>query len=81
MCPQLLTFHSVEPVGAFTIPVFVLATELSGVRHRSTAGSLIWLGFAAATISLAGLAYLIRDWKQLTMVSGAPGILFVACWL
>ncbi|XP_020625382.1 solute carrier family 22 member 5-like, partial [Orbicella faveolata] len=66
--------------GAFTIPVFVLATELSGVRHRSTGGALIWLGFSAAVMSLAGLAYLIRDWKQLTMVSGAPGILFVACW-
>jgi len=58
-----------------------LATELSGVRHRSTGGSLIWIGFAVAIMSLAGLAYLIRDWKQLTMVSGAPGILLVACWL
>ena len=68
-------------VGAFSIPVFVLATEFSGIRHRSTAGSLIWLGFVAAIMTLAGMAYFIRDWRKLTVSSGAPGILLVPFWL
>lgn len=68
-------------IGAFSIPVFVLATEFSGIRHRSTAGSLIWLGFVAAIMTLAGMAYFIRDWRKLTVSSGAPGILLVPFWL
>ncbi|XP_078344443.1 solute carrier family 22 member 15-like [Oculina patagonica] len=67
-------------IGALSIPIFVMGTEYSGIRHRGIAGSLIWNGFMAAILMLAGLAYLIRDWKQLTMVTGAPGILLMGCW-
>ena len=68
-------------VGAYSIPMFVLTTEFSGVRHRGIAGSVVWLAYDVAIMSLAGLAYFIRDWRQLTIVTGVPGILYVAGWL
>lgn len=65
-------------VGAYHIAVFVLATEFSGIRHRGIAGALVWLGIPLATIVLSGCAYAIRNWRLLTIVTGAPGILLVA---
>ncbi|KAJ7383545.1 hypothetical protein OS493_027208 [Desmophyllum pertusum] len=67
-------------IGAYSIPMFVLTTELSGIRHRGTAGSLVWMGYDVSVMVLVGIAYYIRDWKHLTIATGAPGILFVAGW-
>ncbi|KAK2568475.1 Solute carrier family 22 member 13 [Acropora cervicornis] len=67
-------------IGAFSIPIFVLSTEFSGKRQRSTAGSLVWIGFIVFKMMIPGLAYGIRDWKILTMVSAAPGFLVLAAW-
>ena len=64
-----------------SIPVFVIGTEYSGIRHRGITGALIWNGFMAAIVILAGTAYLIRDWRRLTIVTGAPGIVLMGCWL
>ena len=44
-------------------------------------GGMVWVGFFVTSIVLAGFAYIIRDWRNLTMVTGAPGILFVTGWL
>ena len=59
----------------------MLTTEFSGVRHRGTAGSVIWIGFDVSVMISAGIAYFIRDWKELTIVTGVPGIVYVAGWL
>ncbi|KAJ7383543.1 hypothetical protein OS493_027206 [Desmophyllum pertusum] len=67
-------------VGGFSIPIFVLTTEFSGIRHRGAAGSLVWTGFSVGIMALSGCAYAIRDWKLLTIVTGAPGILLMAGW-
>lgn len=61
--------------------MFVLTTEFSGIRHRGTAGSLVWIAYDLGTMTLAGIAYLIRDWKTLTIVTSVPGIFYVAGWL
>lgn len=61
--------------------MFVLTTEFSGIRHRGTAGSLVWIAYGMAIMILAGVAYLIRDWKTLTIVTGVPGMFCVAGWL
>ena len=61
--------------------MFVLTTEFSGVRHRGIAGSLVWIGYEIAVMILAGVAYFIRDWKELTIVTSVPGIFYVAGWL
>ena len=67
--------------GGYSIPMFVLTTEFSGVRHRGIAGSLVWIGYEIAVMILAGVAYFIRDWKELTVVTSIPGIFCVAGWL
>jgi len=67
-------------IGAYSIPLFVLLTEFCGVRHRGMAGGMVWVGFFVVSIALAGFAYAIRDWRHFTMVTGAPGVLFVSGW-
>ena len=61
--------------------MFVLVTEFSGIHHRSTAGALVWVGYVLFVTILPGFAYAIRDWRTLTIVTGAPGFLLVAGWL
>ena len=61
--------------------MFVLTTEFSGVRHRGIAGSLVWIGYEITVMILSGVAYFIRDWKELTIVTSVPGIVYVAGWL
>jgi len=68
-------------IGAYSIPMFVLTTEFSGVRHRGIAGSVVWMAYDVAIMILSGIAYFIRDWRQLTIVTGVPGIVYVAGWL
>ncbi|KAL9979763.1 hypothetical protein ACROYT_G017473 [Oculina patagonica] len=65
-------------IGAYSIPLFVLVTEFSGIRYRGLAGGLVWTGFFLFTMVLAGVAYVIRDWRQLLVVTGVPGFFFTA---
>ena len=53
----------------------------SGIRHRGAAGALVWTGIAVGSQALAGCAYAIRDWRLLTIVTGAPGIILIGGWL
>lgn len=59
----------------------MLATEFSGIRYRGAAGALVWTGIAVGTTAIAGCAYVIRDWRLLTIVTGTPGSLLVIGWL
>ncbi|XP_022805229.1 solute carrier family 22 member 15-like [Stylophora pistillata] len=77
LCRSIVGFM----LGGYSIPVFVLATEFSGIRHRSTAGALVWAGIAVGNQALAGCAYAIRDWRLLTIITGTPGSLLVVGWL
>ena len=51
------------------------------MRHRGVAGGLVWTGFFLFTMILAGVAYAIREWRELTMFTGVPGIFFTAGYL
>lgn len=59
---------------------FVLLTELVGTRHRSMMGTSLWYCWTLSLIALAGVAYLIRDWRMLCIVTGAPAIAIVFGW-
>ena len=67
--------------GGYSIAAYILLTEFVGIRHRSTAGCSIWYSYNLSTMALAGLAYLVRDWRKLSIIMGAPAILFLLGWL
>ncbi|KAL9952116.1 hypothetical protein ACROYT_G039324 [Oculina patagonica] len=57
--------------------MFVLVSEFVGVRRRSLMGTSFFCSFPLALMALAGIAYLVRDWRILCIVTGAPAIPFV----
>ena len=60
---------------------FVLLAELVGPQHRSLMGTSLWYCWTLALIALAGVAYLIRAWRTLCYVTGAPAIAIALFWL
>ncbi|KAL9979756.1 hypothetical protein ACROYT_G017465 [Oculina patagonica] len=67
-------------IGGGGMSLFVLVSELVGVRHRSLMGTSLWYCWTLSLIALAGVAYLVRDWRTLCIVTGAPAILIVLGW-
>jgi len=67
--------------GGASIGMYSLVTEMAGVRHRSMIGVSLWYCWTLSLLFLALLAYLIRNWRTLAIVTGAPGIPVVLGWL
>lgn len=68
-------------IGGSSVIIFVLVSEFVGVRSRSTMGTSLWYSFPLSLTALAGIAYLIRDWRTLCIVTGAPAIpLLIGYW-
>ena len=63
------------------VSIFILISEFVGVRHRSMMGTSLWYCWTLSLVALAGMAYLIRDWRTLCIVTGAPAIPFVIGYL
>jgi hypothetical protein len=66
--------------GGYISCAFVLVTEYVGSRHRSAVGFGIWFAWIAGMLSLALLGYLIPNWRTLSIITSAPGILFFLFW-
>uniref|UniRef100_A0A3P8YPT5 Major facilitator superfamily (MFS) profile domain-containing protein n=1 Tax=Esox lucius TaxID=8010 RepID=A0A3P8YPT5_ESOLU len=64
-------------ISAIIMNAFVLGTEWTGSKHRMLAGIITDYFFGFGYIILAGLAYLIRDWRKLQLAISAPGFLFI----
>ncbi|XP_062407014.1 organic cation transporter protein [Sardina pilchardus] len=64
-------------ISAVIMNAFVLGTEWTGLKHRMLAGIITDYFFGFGYILLAGVAYLIRDWRHLQLAISAPGFLFV----
>ncbi|XP_036831578.1 solute carrier family 22 member 6-A isoform X1 [Oncorhynchus mykiss] len=64
-------------ISAVIMNAFVLGTEWTGSKHRMLAGIITDYFFGFGYIILAGLAYLIRDWRKLQLAISAPGFLFI----
>ncbi|KAK3748299.1 hypothetical protein QZH41_007334 [Actinostola sp. cb2023] len=67
-------------IGGFYTCSFVLGVEYSGARHRSAVGVMVWFGAMAGIGSLPLIAYLIPNWRTLSYITSAPGILFFLFW-
>lgn len=51
--------------------------EWSGPKQRMLAAIITDYFFGFGYILLAGVAYLIRDWRKLQLAISAPGFLFI----
>lgn len=72
----LLCVHSVYCV----MPVLFVShagTEWTGSKQRMLAGIITDYFFGFGYILLAGVAYLIRDWRKLQLAISVPGFLFI----
>ncbi|XP_067274675.1 solute carrier family 22 member 6-A [Pseudorasbora parva] len=73
----LLRFVVGMTVSAVIMNAFVLGTEWTGPKNRMLAGVITDYFFGFGYILLAGVAYLIRDWRKLQLAISAPGFLFL----
>ncbi|XP_059412345.1 solute carrier family 22 member 13 [Carassius carassius] len=64
-------------VSGVIINAFVLGTEWTCTQKRMLAGIFTDYFFGFGYMLLAGVAYLIRDWRKLQLAISAPGFLFI----
>ncbi|KAK6169202.1 hypothetical protein SNE40_020298 [Patella caerulea] len=76
VCRFLVGFSSITCF----LTAYVIGMELVGPSKRKYAGNFIMLAWATGLFLLGLLAYFIRDWKNLTLVTSVPNILFVSFW-
>ncbi|XP_026197055.1 solute carrier family 22 member 6 [Anabas testudineus] len=72
-----LRFMVGTSISGIIINAFVLGTEWTGSKQRMLAGIITDYFFGFGYIMLAGVAYLIRDWRKLQLAISAPCFLFV----
>ncbi|XP_007556061.1 solute carrier family 22 member 6 isoform X1 [Poecilia formosa] len=72
-----LRFMVGTSISGIIMNAFVLGTEWTGLRQRMLAGIITDYFFGFGYILLAGVAYLIRDWRKLQLAISAPGFLFI----
>ncbi|CAL1533640.1 unnamed protein product [Lymnaea stagnalis] len=65
--------------GAFLV-AYTLATELVGPKYRVVAGFVSQGFYSIGFMSLAGIAYFIREWRYLEIAITLPVILFSLYW-
>ncbi|KAF5303009.1 hypothetical protein FQR65_LT08338 [Abscondita terminalis] len=65
--------------AVYQIP-FILALELVGSNYRSFVTVLTCTFYTFGLMGLAGVAYLVRDWVHLTLVTSLPFLLYFAYW-
>nr|XP_058941384.1 organic cation transporter protein-like [Pocillopora verrucosa] len=56
------------------VSIFIFISEFVGARHRAIMGTSLWYSWTLSLMGLAGIAYLITDWRLLCIVTGAPAI-------
>ncbi|XP_001341287.1 solute carrier family 22 member 13 isoform X1 [Danio rerio] len=64
-------------VSGVIINAFVLGTEWTCTQRRMLAGIFTDYFFGFGYMLLAGVAFLIRDWRKLQLAISAPGFLFI----
>ncbi|XP_068603436.1 solute carrier family 22 member 13 [Brachionichthys hirsutus] len=78
----ILRFVVGSTVSGVIINAFVLGTEWTCTKKRMLAGIITDYAFGLGYMLLAGIAYLIRDWRKLQLAISTPGfLLFFYIWV
>ncbi|XP_030756002.1 organic cation transporter protein-like [Sitophilus oryzae] len=71
-------------LGFFSVSVvfsgFVLAIELVGGHWRTITGISYLFPVSLGYCTIAGLAYLLQDWRHLQLAVSLPGVAFLGTW-
>ena len=83
--PDYTTFTVLRTINGLNFPAlfqipFILCLEIMAPAHRTMAGMMICVFFAAALMSLAGLAYIFNSWFQLELVTAFPFLVLLSYW-
>ncbi|TKS88940.1 Solute carrier family 22 member 6-B [Collichthys lucidus] len=73
----ILRFVVGTTISGVIINAFVLGTEWTCTKRRMLAGIITDYAFGVGYMSLAGIAYMIRDWRKLQLAISAPGFLLI----
>ncbi|XP_042363083.1 solute carrier family 22 member 13 [Plectropomus leopardus] len=73
----ILRFIVGTTISGVIINAFVLGTEWTCTKRRMLAGIFTDYAFGLGYMLLAGVAYLIRDWRKLQLAISAPGFLLI----
>ncbi|XP_053190354.1 solute carrier family 22 member 6-B [Scomber japonicus] len=73
----ILRFIVGATISGVIINAFVLGTEWTCTKRRMLAGITTDYAFGLGYMLLAGIAYLIRDWRKLQLAISAPGFLLI----
>ncbi|XP_056153943.1 solute carrier family 22 member 13 [Lampris incognitus] len=73
----ILRFVVGTTISGVIINAFVLGTEWTCTQRRMLAGIITDYAFGLGYMLLAGVAYLVRDWRKLQLAISAPGFLLV----
>uniref|UniRef100_A0A3Q2QT00 Si:dkey-166k12.1 n=1 Tax=Fundulus heteroclitus TaxID=8078 RepID=A0A3Q2QT00_FUNHE len=73
----ILRFAVGTTISGVIINAFILGTEWTCTKRRMLAGILTDYTFGLGYMLIAGVAYLIRDWRKLQLAISAPGFLLI----
>ncbi|XP_063047140.1 solute carrier family 22 member 7-like [Engraulis encrasicolus] len=77
MAMRFLTGFTIAGISIISI---VLSVEWFDIEHRTFAGIIVSLDWTVGNLLLAGVAYLVNDWRWLTIAVTSPLLLSVALW-
>ena len=60
--------------------MYVLLVEYVGKRHRHVIGTTLWYFWVISLMLIPLFAYLIRDWRSLSIAAATPGLLQIFFW-
>ncbi|XP_078358937.1 organic cation transporter protein-like [Oculina patagonica] len=66
--------------GGSSLVNYVLLVEIVGKRHRHVIGTTYFYFWVLSLMLLALFAYLIRDWRTLSIAGAVPGFLQIFFW-
>ena len=72
-------FVAVGQLGIFQT-CFIMVVELVSKEKRVLCGIVIEYFFDAGAVYLAGMAYVLRDWKHILLISTCPVSVFLMYW-